>query len=64
MRVLHPGFLMLVVAALEDNPELAEDDERLGELLSSNLCRCTGYEGIRRAVVAAAGEMKARTAGT
>lgn len=56
-----PGFLMLIVAALEDDPELAEDDGRLGELLSSNLCRCTGYEGIRRAVVAAAGEMKART---
>jgi carbon-monoxide dehydrogenase small subunit len=49
-----PGFLMLAYAALEADPTVAEDDERLRELLTSNLCRCTGYEGIRRAVVSAA----------
>jgi carbon-monoxide dehydrogenase small subunit len=48
-----PGFLMLVHAALECDPLVVEDDVRLRELLTSNLCRCTGYEGIRRAVVAA-----------
>jgi aerobic carbon-monoxide dehydrogenase small subunit len=47
-----PGFLMLAYAALEDDPGLVEDEERLRELLTSNLCRCTGYDGIRRAVVA------------
>ncbi|PZH06819.1 (2Fe-2S)-binding protein [Streptomyces sp. NTH33] len=45
-----PGFLMLAAAALEDDPSLAHDPERLRELLTSNLCRCTGYEAIRRAV--------------
>jgi carbon-monoxide dehydrogenase small subunit len=49
-----PGFLMLAFAALERNPGIVEDEERLRELLSSNICRCTGYEGIRRAVIAAA----------
>jgi aerobic carbon-monoxide dehydrogenase small subunit len=49
-----PGFLMLAFAALETDPDIVEDEERLRELLTSNLCRCTGYEGIRRAVVSAA----------
>jgi carbon-monoxide dehydrogenase small subunit len=52
-----PGFLMLAVGALEKNPDL--DDEALVELLSANLCRCTGYENIVKAVRAAAAEMKA-----
>jgi carbon-monoxide dehydrogenase small subunit len=50
-----PGFLMLAVGALESNPAIAEDPERLREQLTSNLCRCTGYEAIRRAVISAAG---------
>ncbi|MET8047620.1 2Fe-2S iron-sulfur cluster-binding protein [Streptosporangium sp. NPDC005286] len=45
-----PGFLMLAVAALESDPAIVEDPERLRELLRSNLCRCTGYEPIRRAI--------------
>jgi carbon-monoxide dehydrogenase small subunit len=49
-----PGFLMLITGALETDPGVATDPERLRELLTSNLCRCTGYEAIRRAVVAAA----------
>ncbi|WP_329093201.1 (2Fe-2S)-binding protein [Streptosporangium sp. NBC_01469] len=49
-----PGFLMLAAAALESDPAIAGDPERLRELLTSNLCRCTGYEPIRRAIVRAA----------
>jgi carbon-monoxide dehydrogenase small subunit len=55
-----PGFLMLAVGALEKNPDL--DEEALVELLSANLCRCTGYENIVKAVRAAAAEMKASAA--
>jgi carbon-monoxide dehydrogenase small subunit len=54
-----PGFLMLAAGALETDPGVARDPERLRELLTSNLCRCTGYEAIRRAVVAAAGDDRA-----
>jgi aerobic carbon-monoxide dehydrogenase small subunit len=53
-----PGFLMLAVGALEKRPDLS--DEQLTDLLSSNLCRCTGYENIVKAVRAAAADMKAR----
>jgi carbon-monoxide dehydrogenase small subunit len=48
-----PGFLMLATGALEADPAIVEDPERLREVLTSNLCRCTGYEAIRRAVEAA-----------
>jgi carbon-monoxide dehydrogenase small subunit len=53
-----PGFLMLAVGALEKSPDLNE--EELLDILSSNLCRCTGYENIVKAVRAAAADMKAR----
>ncbi len=43
-----PGFLMLALWALERDPEIS--DEALSELLASNLCRCTGYTNIVRAV--------------
>jgi carbon-monoxide dehydrogenase small subunit len=49
-----PGFLMLAAGALEADPGVADNPERLRELLTSNLCRCTGYEAIRRAVATAA----------
>jgi aerobic carbon-monoxide dehydrogenase small subunit len=49
-----PGFLMLAAGGLESDPGIADDPERLRALLTSNLCRCTGYEAIRRAVVRAA----------
>ncbi|OBI25316.1 (2Fe-2S)-binding protein [Mycobacterium sp. E1386] len=49
-----PGFLMLAAGALDADPGIVDDAERLRELLTSNLCRCTGYEAIRRAVVRAA----------
>ena len=56
-----PGFLMLAVGALEKQPNL--DDEQLIDILSSNLCRCTGYENIIKAVRAAASEMRAQRGG-
>jgi carbon-monoxide dehydrogenase small subunit len=56
-----PGFLMLLRGALDDDPTVVDDHERLDALLASNLCRCTGYEGIRRAAVRAAGRDPDRT---
>jgi carbon-monoxide dehydrogenase small subunit len=53
-----PGFLMLAVGILEKRPDV-EDDELI-EILSSNLCRCTGYENIVKAVRAAAIDMRSR----
>ncbi|MEW1837033.1 (2Fe-2S)-binding protein [Nonomuraea angiospora] len=49
-----PGFLMLLAGALAEEPELDLDERRLDAVLASNLCRCTGYAGIRRAAVRAA----------
>jgi len=51
-----PGFLMLAVAALERDPHL--DDAALRDMLSANLCRCTGYGNILKAVRAAAEAMR------
>ena len=51
-----PGFLMLAVGVLEREPEISDDD--LVDVLSSNLCRCTGYQNIIKAVRAAAQEMR------
>jgi carbon-monoxide dehydrogenase small subunit len=51
-----PGFLMLATGILEQNPNIAEPELR--EALSSNLCRCTGYQNIIKAVLAAAAEMR------
>ena len=51
-----PGFLMLVVNALERDPDIS--DEEILDLLSSNLCRCTGYQNIIKAVQSAADEMR------
>ena len=51
-----PGFLMLVAGVLEENPE--PTDEELRDVLSSNLCRCTGYQNILTAARAAAAQMR------
>jgi carbon-monoxide dehydrogenase small subunit len=48
-----PGFVVSVTALLRENPQPSEADIR--EALSGNLCRCTGYQGIVRAVQRAAG---------
>jgi carbon-monoxide dehydrogenase small subunit len=53
-----PGFLMLAIGVLEKRPDL--DGQELVDIISSNLCRCTGYENIIKAVRAAAADMKAR----
>ncbi len=50
-----PGVLMSSVALLTRNPRPSEHEIR--EALSGNLCRCTGYDKIVRAVQAAAKEM-------
>ena len=46
-----PGFLMLGTAILESRPDV--DDAELRHILSSNLCRCTGYQNIIKAMRAA-----------
>jgi carbon-monoxide dehydrogenase small subunit len=51
-----PGFLMLAVNVLERQPDIG--DEELLDVLSSNLCRCTGYQNIIKAVRAAADDMR------
>lgn len=50
-----PGFLMLAAAVLERDPRL--DEAALLDLASSNLCRCTGYDGILKSIRAAADRM-------
>jgi aerobic carbon-monoxide dehydrogenase small subunit len=44
-----PGFLLLLAHQLDADPTVLDDDAALDRLLASNLCRCTGYVGIRRA---------------
>jgi carbon-monoxide dehydrogenase small subunit len=51
-----PGFLMLVTGVLEREPDISDVD--LIDVLASNLCRCTGYQNIVKAVRAAAAEMR------
>ncbi len=48
-----PGILMTLAAFLEDHP--APDEGEIREALSGNLCRCTGYQHIVDAVLAATG---------
>jgi carbon-monoxide dehydrogenase small subunit len=50
-----PGMLMSSYALLHNNPKPSEEDIRWG--ISGNLCRCTGYQNIVRAVQYAAGKM-------
>lgn len=51
-----PGILMTMVPFLEENPHPTEDEVRLA--ISGNLCRCTGYANIVRAVMLAAERMR------
>jgi carbon-monoxide dehydrogenase small subunit len=51
-----PGFLMLAAGVLEREPDISDGD--LIDVLSSNLCRCTGYQNIVKAVRAAAVVMR------
>jgi carbon-monoxide dehydrogenase small subunit len=54
--VCTPGFLVAAKALLDRNPDPTETEIRFG--LAGNLCRCTGYDKIVRAVQAAAAEMR------
>jgi aerobic-type carbon monoxide dehydrogenase small subunit (CoxS/CutS family) len=51
-----PGFMMMSVALLEQNPDPSEDE--VVEFLDGNICRCTGYEPIVRAVLDAARRLR------
>jgi aerobic carbon-monoxide dehydrogenase small subunit len=47
-----PGFVTTIAAFIEENPDPTEDDAL--EAVSGNLCRCTGYQNIKKAVLRAA----------
>jgi carbon-monoxide dehydrogenase small subunit len=47
-----PGFVVSATAYLRDHPD--PSDQEIREALSGNLCRCTGYQGILKAVRLAA----------
>lgn len=54
--VCTPGFLIAAKALLADNPDPSESEIRYA--LAGNLCRCTGYDKIVRAVQAAAADLR------
>jgi aerobic carbon-monoxide dehydrogenase small subunit len=56
--ICTPGFLVSAKALLDRNPDPSEEEIRYA--LAGNLCRCTGYDKIVRAVDAAAKEMRSR----
>jgi carbon-monoxide dehydrogenase small subunit len=54
-----PGIVMTFEAYLRENPSPSEAEVR--EVLSGNLCRCTGYQNIVRAILLAAERMRTET---
>ena len=56
-----PGMLMAASALLERNPDPSRED--IVEAISGNICRCTGYEPIINAILAAAQDRGARRYG-
>jgi len=54
--ICTPGILVAARALLEQNPDPTETEARYW--LAGNLCRCTGYDKIIRAVLSAAAEMR------
>ncbi len=54
--ICTPGFLIAAKALLDKNPDPSEEQVRYA--LAGNLCRCTGYDKIVRAVLAAAKQMR------
>ena len=54
--ICTPGFLIAAKALLEKTPDPSEEEIRFG--LAGNLCRCTGYDKIVRAVQDAAKDMR------
>ena len=57
--ICTPGYIVATKALLEQNPDPTEQEVRYW--LSGNLCRCTGYDKIVRAVLDAAAELKGAT---
>ena len=57
-----PGFVISMVAFLTEHPD--PSDEEIREGLAGKLCRCTGYQGIRRAAKMAAARSSFRRNGT
>ena len=57
-----PGMLMTSYRFLQDNPNPTEDEIRIG--LSGNLCRCTGYQNIVKAVKSAAIKLQQKESAT
>jgi len=51
-----PGMLMRAYRLLQENPSPSEDEVRQG--MSGNLCRCTGYQNIVKAVMYAAAKLR------
>ena len=49
-----PGMVMAASALLKDNPRPSEDEVR--HFLEGNMCRCTGYHNIVKAIMAASGQ--------
>ena len=58
--VCTPGFIVAAKALLDVNPDPTEEQVRYW--LAGNLCRCTGYDKIVRAVLAAAADMRSAQA--
>ncbi len=54
-----PGMVLAAVSLLQENPHPTEGDVRHG--IEGNLCRCTGYHNIVKAILAAAGSSTAST---
>ncbi|MEW5891071.1 MAG: (2Fe-2S)-binding protein [Pseudomonadota bacterium] len=54
-----PGMLMRAYRFLQENPNPTEDQVRTG--MAGNLCRCTGYQNIVKAVQYAANKLSARS---
>ena len=52
-----PGFLITITAGLAENPDPSPEQAR--EIIGGNLCRCTGYQNIVKAVLRAAELMRA-----
>ena len=52
-----PGMITRAYRLLQENPDPSEEDVRFG--MAGNLCRCTGYQNIVKAVLAAAAELNA-----
>ncbi|MFL2645513.1 MAG: (2Fe-2S)-binding protein [Dehalococcoidia bacterium] len=56
--ICTPGFIMAAKGLLEQEPDA--DEERIRHWLAGNLCRCTGYDKIVRAVMDAGERMRAK----